>query len=104
MRLEALPEGASIGIALAPPAPGLILLRDGGIPRAYVNSCPHRGTPLDLLPDRFRDDSGRFLVCSTHGARFRIEDGFCVAGPCVGAALAPVPVAVRDGWVEVEYG
>jgi naringenin degradation protein FdeD len=32
---------------------GVFLLRHGGRLLAYVNSCPHQGTPLDLAPDRF---------------------------------------------------
>jgi nitrite reductase/ring-hydroxylating ferredoxin subunit len=34
-----------------------------------------------------------------HGARFRIADGYCVFGPCLGKSLAAVPVAVVDGMV-----
>jgi len=63
----------------------------------YRNECPHVGTPLDWIPDEFMDREGRHLVCSTHGAVFRVEDGRCLAGPCQGDALEPVPVAVRDG-------
>ncbi|MFM9863539.1 MAG: Rieske (2Fe-2S) protein [Micropepsaceae bacterium] len=74
----------------------VILVRRGGVLRAYVNACPHQGTPLDTFPERFLDRDGRLFVCSTHGARFRVEDGFCVSGPCVGKALAMIAVAVAD--------
>jgi nitrite reductase/ring-hydroxylating ferredoxin subunit len=63
--------------------------------RGYVNACPHRGTPLEMFPDRFLDETRRQLVCSTHGARFRVEDGFCTLGPCRGSGLDPVAVEVR---------
>ena len=63
----------------------------------YRNECPHVGTPLDWIPHEFMDRERRHLVCSTHGAIFRVEDGLCLAGPCQGDALEPVPVAVRDG-------
>ncbi len=67
----------------------VFVIRRGGALRAYVNSCPHIGTPLDWLPDRFFDRSGEHLLCGTHGALFRPEDGLCVRGPCVGKSLAP---------------
>lgn len=66
---------------------------------AYVNSCPHTGAPLNWSPDDFLDSSRRVIQCATHDARFRIEDGLCLAGPCVGDFLKPVSVRVDDGWV-----
>ena len=41
----------------------------------YVNSCPHLGSPLDWVPNRFLSADGRHVLCATHGALFRIEDG-----------------------------
>ncbi|MFT8244233.1 Rieske (2Fe-2S) protein [Roseomonas sp. BN140053] len=67
----------------------------------YVNSCPHLGLPLEPLPDRFLDRSGTAVVCSTHGARFRVADGFCVSGPCTGDSLERVPAELRDGVILV---
>ena len=60
-----------------------IVLKIGDNIRCYINRCPHQGTPLDTFPDKFLDETGQFLVCSTHGARFQIEDGLCVLGPCL---------------------
>ena len=77
----------------------LIVLRRGNQVFAYVNRCPHGGTPLETFPDRFLDESGDLLICSTHGARFQVSDGVCVAGPCKGAALRPVRVHVSGGSV-----
>ena len=65
----------------------------------YLNACPHVGTPLDLVPDQFLSEDGRHLVCATHGALFRIEDGFCVDGPGHGLHLTAVPVTVEAGLV-----
>ncbi len=65
--------------------------------RAYVNSCPHMGTPLDWLPDRFFNRAGELLLCGTHGALFRPDDGVCVWGPCAGKSLAPAAVEIVDG-------
>jgi nitrite reductase/ring-hydroxylating ferredoxin subunit len=102
-RAEEIAEGEARGF---PPAPGgltgLIALRRGGVLRVYVNACPHLGLPLEILPDRFLDPAGRFLVCSAHGARFRPEDGRCVTGPCSGEALERVPCDVdADGRLTV---
>jgi nitrite reductase/ring-hydroxylating ferredoxin subunit len=77
----------------------IFIVRRGGSVYGYRNVCPHRGTTLDWLPDRFLDPGREYIQCSTHDARFRVEDGFCVAGPCVGRSLAPVEVGVRDGQV-----
>jgi len=66
---------------------------------AYVNTCPHRGTPQGLVEDRFLDAAGELLVCATHGAMFCIEDGYCIEGPCERASLARASVIVRDGEV-----
>ena len=63
---------------------------------AYWNSCPHMGIPLNWMPEKFLDLDGVFLQCSSHGALFKIDDGECVGGPCVGDHLSPVTLK-RDG-------
>lgn len=63
----------------------------------YRNRCPHLGIELEWLPDRFLDSEGELIQCATHGALFTIDTGLCIAGPCVGEALEPVPVIERDG-------
>jgi len=55
----------------------------------YIDRCPHAGTPLAMLPDRYLTREGDLILCSTHGALFRPEDGLCLAGPCVGRSLWP---------------
>ncbi|MCR0985817.1 Rieske (2Fe-2S) protein [Roseomonas populi] len=101
-RLDEIPDGAARGF---PPARGgfvgLVAVRRGVAVHVYVNSCPHLGIPLESLPDRFLDGAGRHLVCTAHGARFRVEDGFCVSGPCAGDALEAVPARIEDGVVIV---
>ena len=101
-RLEEIPDGEARGF---PPAPGgftgLVAIRRGDAVHVYVNACPHIGIPLESLPDRFLDGPRRHLVCTAHGARFRVEDGFCVSGPCAGDALDAVPVRVEAGRVVV---
>jgi nitrite reductase/ring-hydroxylating ferredoxin subunit len=63
---------------------------------AYVNRCPHAGSPLDLWPNEFFTEDGRYLICATHGAIFGPDTGVCVEGPCPGARLESLPVD-RDG-------
>lgn len=77
----------------------ILVARDGAAVHGYVNACPHVGTPLDWVPDRFMAPDGEHLACATHGALFRVEDGYCVAGPCAGQSLTPVAVRIEDGRV-----
>ena len=67
----------------------------------YVNICPHARTPLDWTPDQFLNRDMTNLLCATHGAQFRIDDGFCVAGPCPGASLTRVPITITNGDVVI---
>jgi nitrite reductase/ring-hydroxylating ferredoxin subunit len=39
------------------------------------------------------------LMCAHHGAMYRIADGVCFDGPCEGARLMPIPVAIRGDTV-----
>ena len=77
------------------PVAGFIV-NHAGVVHAYVNRCPHAGTPLDLWPNEFWTEDARYLICSTHGAIFAPDTGVCVEGPCPGARLERIPVA-RDG-------
>ncbi len=77
----------------------IFVIRRGASVHGYVNSCPHQGVPLDWRPDVFLSIDKSVIQCSTHGAQFRIQDGQCLAGPCAGSALRPVPVAVAGGMV-----
>jgi nitrite reductase/ring-hydroxylating ferredoxin subunit len=70
----------------------LLVAKSGGRVFAYVNQCPHQGTPLDIWPNRIMSEDRRELVCGTHGARFRVEDGFCIGGPCAGKSLQRVAI------------
>jgi nitrite reductase/ring-hydroxylating ferredoxin subunit len=101
-RVEDIPNGAARGFAAAPGGfVGLFAVRWGEAVHVYVNSCPHVGVPLDWAPDRFLNSQGDRIVCSTHGAEFRIHDGLCITGPCLGDHLEAVPVELRDGLVLV---
>lgn len=92
-------ENTAKGFALSVQgqAANILVVRRGGQVYAYRNVCPHRGTTLDWLPDQFMDPEATYLQCATHGALFQVEDGLCIAGPCVGKQLSPVAVAVHAG-------
>jgi nitrite reductase/ring-hydroxylating ferredoxin subunit len=77
------------------------VVNHGGRFYAYVNRCAHVGTPLDLWPNEFFTTDGRHLVCATHGAVYQPESGLCIAGPCPGAALTPLVVALEGAEVVV---
>jgi nitrite reductase/ring-hydroxylating ferredoxin subunit len=103
--LDEIPDGEARGFPAAPGGfIGLFAIRRGGAVMVYVNSCPHVGLPLEMLPDRFLDRAGKLIICSAHGARFRVEDGMCVSGPCFGEALEGVPVRIEAGQVYVPAG
>ncbi len=91
-------EGEARGF---PPPPGgligLFALRRHGEVKVYVNACPHLGVSLDWAAGRFLDEAGELIVCATHGARFRPEDGLCLAGPCRGDRLEAVLTEINDG-------
>jgi nitrite reductase/ring-hydroxylating ferredoxin subunit len=91
--------GVRFAIASQPGEEKGFAIRHGGEVRGYVNRCPHLGTELDWQPGEFFDVAGLYLVCSTHGAIFQPDTGFCVAGPCHGASLEPLKVRERDGQV-----
>lgn len=64
--------------------------------RAYLNQCSHWFVPLDLGDGDFFHPGIDRIACKTHGATFRLEDGFCDFGPCQGARLDGYPV-VSEG-------
>lgn len=63
---------------------------------AYRNSCPHTGSPLDWVDHMFLDRDGALIQCAVHDARFLIDTGECVFGPCPGAFLESLPIAVDE--------
>lgn len=75
------------------------VVRQGEQVHGYVDRCPHAGVPLAQQLDDYLSPAGDLIACSWHGALFRIEDGLCVAGPCVGQHLTPWPVTVADGQI-----
>ncbi|QAU12798.1 2Fe-2S ferredoxin [Halorubrum sp. BOL3-1] len=78
-----------------------ILTRAAGEVRAFRNHCQHW---TDVRLDK---DDGAFVrdgevFCQKHGATFEADGGYCNFGPCEGAVLESVPVAVADGAVYLD--
>jgi len=64
---------------------------------AYQNICPHAQAPLEWNPDQFLDEKKESIICALHGAKFTIEEGDCIGGPCEGIGLTAASVEVVDG-------
>jgi nitrite reductase/ring-hydroxylating ferredoxin subunit len=80
------------------------VVRAGQEVRGYVNHCPHAGHPLNLRPHKFLTPDGALILCCSHGALFEKQTGYCVAGPCAGRSLRPVPLTVEAGFVLLADG
>ncbi len=96
-RLDEIAVPGAMGFALgaAPPRRKLFVVRNQHGVYAYENACPHSRGPLEWVADQFLSLDRTHIQCSLHGAQFRIDDGVCVYGPCVGERLTPVAVAVE---------
>nr|WP_249209148.1 Rieske 2Fe-2S domain-containing protein [Magnetospirillum sulfuroxidans] len=75
-----------------------VVLTDGQV-RAYVNSCPHVGAPLEMEENRYLDLTGSEIICAVHAARFDLLTGDCTWGPCRGRRLTPVAITIADGMI-----
>ena len=74
----------------------VIVCRDNNAVRVFLNSCPHTGVRLEWRENDFMDGSGKYLMCSMHGALFQPNDGVCVEGPCVGDSLVALATMVDN--------
>jgi nitrite reductase/ring-hydroxylating ferredoxin subunit len=104
--LEAIGAGTAQAVRLEPderghPRQAIVVRTDDGTLLAYRNECKHIPIPLDLFRGDFLDETRRHLVCVTHGALYRVEDGACVAGPCDGESLDPLPIRIEGSDVFV---
>lgn len=80
------------------PLRGFVVHYHGEI-RAYLNSCPHAGLPLNFKEDVFFAPHVELLQCVAHGALFEPQTGKCVAGPCVGQSLRALEIEICNGYV-----
>jgi nitrite reductase/ring-hydroxylating ferredoxin subunit len=100
-RVEDIPDGGSAGYDVETDHGRRFYLavRRGDRVFVYINACPHTGAPLDFEPGRFLDLERTRILCANHGALFRIEDGYCLSGPCAGKHLEPAPAVIRSGFL-----
>ena len=98
-RLDDIPDGGAKGLLRERNDDRVFVVRRRGEVFAYLNTCPHNWRPLEYRQDQFLSPQGSHIICYAHGARFRIEDGFCFLGPCSGQRLIGIPVRVENGSV-----
>ena len=79
----------------------LLVLRSGDGVFGYVNSCAHFGVPLAEKPEQLIFNPHVSISCNVHYARYRWQDGYCESGDCEGESLLTVPLAVREGIVQI---
>jgi len=77
----------------------IFIVRQGDSVVGYHNVCPHVTSPLNWADGSFMTLDRKYILCDTHGAEFRIEDGHCISGPCMGDRLSPLKVELRGGEV-----
>jgi nitrite reductase/ring-hydroxylating ferredoxin subunit len=97
--LDRLSDPGSYGFSVAAGGrrvDGFVVRRDGEC-FAYRNSCPHTGSPLDWVDHQFLDIEGALIQCAVHDARFLIDTGECVSGPCPGESLESLQIRVEGG-------
>lgn len=92
-------RGVRFGVsAFGDKATGFVV-RHKGVVYAYLNRCAHVPIELDWAEGEFFESSGLYLMCSTHGAIYVPESGFCAGGPCKGGRLRPIGVTEEGGQI-----
>jgi len=80
----------------------IMVVQSSAGPKAFLNSCPHNGVTLEILPDYFFNADRTLLVCTAHGARFLPTSGLCLSGPCAGRSLTHIPVRLDGNDVNLD--
>ena len=83
--------------------PGFLLCHASAGLVAYLNRCPHWSVDLDLGDERFYAEDIDRIYCKNHGALFRVSDGLCDYGPCLGKSLVRCEIELEgdDAWVSL---
>lgn len=101
---DELPEGGTVRFEIPRqgrwPLPCFAVRKKGNV-AAFVNRCAHWPVTLDMETGDFWDYEHHYLQCRTHGALYDLK-GLCVAGPCTGESLVPLPVEERAGQVVLD--
>ena len=98
-RLADIEDGSARGFSIGEvgASQAVIVVRQGKALHAYRNSCPHTGSPLDWVDHQFLDIEGALIQCAVHDARFLIDTGECILGPCPGESLESLPIRIDGG-------
>jgi nitrite reductase/ring-hydroxylating ferredoxin subunit len=91
-------EAVSFDVAYGGQTCRAFAIRYEGRAHAYLNRCSHVAMEMDWQPNRFFDDTGRWLLCGTHGAVYEPDTGACAGGPCRGG-LVKIELSEHDGVV-----
>jgi nitrite reductase/ring-hydroxylating ferredoxin subunit len=75
----------------------IVIVQTRGTRHAYINCCPHEFIPLETFPNHFLTEDKKYVLCSGHGARFALDTGECVRGPCLGKGLDRLAIAEMAG-------
>lgn len=75
----------------------LLVVKNAGELFLYENRCPHADAALDPMGGSVADPRAGLIHCQHHGAEFLVHSGECVAGPCLGESLRPVPFTLANG-------
>jgi nitrite reductase/ring-hydroxylating ferredoxin subunit len=99
--VEEVPESGTLLFTLRDgfdTAEAILTRLDDGSVVAFRNYCQHW---TDVRLDKGSGAAVRDgeILCQKHGATFRQASGYCDHGPCEGASLETVDVAVEDGGV-----
>lgn len=72
------------------------VVRYQGKVHAYLNRCAHIPIELDWQEGDFFESSGLYLMCSTHGAIYVPNTGYCAGGPCRGGRLRVITATEKE--------
>lgn len=93
-------EAVGFDVRYAGQACRAFAVRFEGRVHAYLNRCTHVAMEMDYQPGRFFDDTGRWLLCATHGAAYAPDTGACAGGPCRGGL---VKIALSESAGQVHW-
>ena len=104
--VDEIPEGTAKGFSLTSDSQvqDIFLINRNNRFYAYKNSCPHTGVTLNWQPDVYLDFEEVYIQCAVHGARFEVETGFCVWGPCVNQSLEAIAIKVERNKIYLQDG
>ena len=99
--LEDIPENGAKGMVATVDGKqrNIFIVRSKHRVHVYLNWCPHNQVLIDQIPGEFFNENNSLIQCSKHGALFRIEDGYCVEGPCHGESLQKLSCELENGLI-----